>query len=525
MRPEIHAAGNSPTLTASNPSELTVQTNAVPALTILWHPDVSRVGAMFSFADVERGQSVALSRNLPVFPVYADTPAPLGDPFLSRQPCLQLTRRSDGVEVAPAGADCSIRLDGKPLHAKAVLSVADRSRAFIITLGRRIVLCLHAAAPSQASSMDDLGMLGHSDAMQAVRRDVLSMADLDVPVLIRGETGTGKELVAAAIVKASRRANKPFVAVNLGALPPTLAVAEMLGRERGAFTGATDSRKGYFGEAEGGTLFLDEIGLAVPDIQTALLRILETGQVRTLGSGSAKRVDVRLLAATDVQLEQRVDAGTFLKSLFHRLSAFQIQLPPLRQRRQDIGVLFLHFLREILRETGDLSRLEMPITSKRVWLMGDAMTLVALASWPGNVRQLRNCATQLAASNRGTAAAHLDPTLISALDYDASIVHSAAPKTHVHGTSTRSGPISHERLLDALERHDFRTTRAARDLGISRTTLYDHIRRDPELRKASDIDDEDLQRLNQECHGDLDQVSKRLRVSVRALRLRMAKSP
>jgi two-component system nitrogen regulation response regulator GlnG len=411
------------------------------------------------------------------------------------------------------------------LLAKIRLSLSDRSRAFVITLARRIVLCLHAAGdPARAPDVDDLGMLGHSDAIEGVRRAVRSMADLDLPVLIRGETGTGKELVAAALVKASNRARKPFVAVNLAALPATLAVAELVGRERGAFTGAMDSRKGYFGEADGGTLFFDEIGLAAPDVQTALLRILETGEVRTIGSKATKRVDVRLLAATDAQLEDRVDEGTFSQPLFHRLSAFQIRLPPLRDRRQDIGILFLHFLRQILAKTGELARLEIPMTAKRTWLMGDAMTLVALAPWPGNVRQLRNFAAQLAAINRGASAARLDPTLLATLAHEVSSVSMVPPKVKSQAMLAKADPISREKLLDALERHDFRTSRAARDLGISRTTLYDHIQRDPELHKASDIADEELHRLRQECQGDLAQLSKRLRVSVRALKLRLARS-
>jgi two-component system nitrogen regulation response regulator GlnG len=519
------SSGNSPTQTASNPSDLSVPSEVIPALTILWHPDLSRVGAMFSFGDLAAGSSLLLCRNSPEFGLHADTPKPLEDPFLSRQPFLQFTRTAAGVEVEPANTKCTIQLDGRPLLTKLELSFSDRSRTFIITLARRIVLCFHATAiTAPASHADDLGMLGHSHAIETVRRAVLSMADLDVPVLIRGETGTGKELVAAALVKASRRANNPFVAVNLAALPPTIAIAELFGREKGAFTGASDSRRGYFGEADGGTLLLDEIGLAALDIQTALLRILETGQVRPLGSHSAKRVDVRLLAATDVRLEDRVEAGTFSRPLLHRLSAFQICLPPLRERRQDIGVLFLHFLRRILGEMGELARLETPITAKRPWLTGDAMTQVALAAWPGNVRQLRNFASQLAATNRGASAARLDSTLLATLADDAYTTPAVTSKVKAQGPHTKGAPISHERLLDALERHDFRTTRAARDLGISRTTLYERIQRDPELRKASDIADEELQRLRQECHGDLDQLSKRLRVSVRALKLRLAKS-
>jgi two-component system nitrogen regulation response regulator GlnG len=517
--------GNARTQTAPNQSDLSIPSEAVPALTVLWHPDLARVGATFSMDDVAEGCPLLLSRNSPEFALHGERPRPLDDSFLSRQPFLGFTRTADGVDVAPGVAKCTVQLDGKPLLAKERLSLSDRSRAFVITLARRIVLCLHAvASPARVPRIDDLGMLGGSDAIEGVRRAIRAMADLDLPVLIRGETGTGKELVAAALVKASPRAGKPFVAVNLAALPTSLAVAELVGRERGAFTGATESRKGYFGEADGGTLFLDEIGLADSDVQTALLRILETGEVRTIGSKAAKRADVRLLAATDAQLEECVDAGTFSRALFHRLSAFEICLPALRDRRQDIGILFLHFLRQILAKTGELARLEMPITAKRTWLMGDAMTLVALAPWPGNVRQLRNFAAQLAAVNRGAEAARLDPALLTVLAPGNPGPVAVPPKAKSGGSRVKAAQISRESLLDALERHDFRTSRAARDLGISRTTLYEHIQRDPELRKASDIPEAELQRLNHEFQGDLDRLSKRLRISVRALKLRLARS-
>ena len=416
-----------------------------------------------------------------------------------------------------------MQLDGKPLTTRVSLSAHDPSRSLILTLARRIVLCLHKAVPGGLAENDDLGLLGSSDVMAAVRQSILSAADIDLPVLIQGETGTGKELTAQAIAKASRRAAKPFVAVNTGALPATTAVAELFGHARGAFTGATDARGGYFVEADGGTLLLDEIGLATPEVQTALLRVLETGEVRALGSRTSKRVNVRVIAATDTRLEERVDAGEFSQALFHRLSAFPITLPPLRERRQDIGPLFLHFVRETLKYAGDPSRLEHPPTVKHPWLSGDVMTAIATAPWPGNVRQLRNFAGQLALANLGEPVARLDGALLSSLTLVAPVRAPIVAKTKRRRAPTDVSTIFRERLVDALERNDFQPTPTARDLGISRTTLYELIRRDPDLRKASDIPDDELRRVQQECQGDLAQVSKRLHVSMRALQLRLRK--
>jgi two-component system nitrogen regulation response regulator GlnG len=395
------------TLSSSSPSGHSPRNDDVPALSILWHPDISRIGAMFSFADVAEGQSVLVSRNSPKFAHPAKESDSLADPYLSRNPCLQIMRTANGLDLVPDDSQGKVQLDGKPRDRRVEISSSELSRFPVITLARRIVLCAHTtASATPAPLLDDLGLLGFSDRMLAVREAILTAAGVDVPILIRGETGTGKELTARAIAKASSRAQKPFVAINMGALQSSTALAELFGHARGAFTGANE---------DDGILFLDEIGFASPEVQTALLRVLETGEMRPLGSRSARRVNVRVFAATDARLEERVKAGDFLKPLFHRLSAFPVTLPPLHERRQDIGLLFCHFLRRILKETDDVSKLESAADAKHPWLSGDIMTAMALASWPGNVRQLNNFAVQLALTNRGVAQAQLNPTLLASL--------------------------------------------------------------------------------------------------------------
>jgi two-component system nitrogen regulation response regulator GlnG len=516
------------TLSSSIPPAQRVKAHGAPALTILWHPDFSRLGATASLAELSAGQPVPLSRISPTFRLGRRPADCLSDPYLSRNPYLQIVRSAKGVELVPGEMSTKVQLDGQPLSGKMTLTGADLIRSPILTLARRVVLCLHHAMPTgSADTLDDLGMIGLSGEIDAVRQAIVSAAGIDLPVLIRGETGTGKELTAKAIAKASTRAQKSFVAINMGALPPNTAVAELFGHARGAFTGATESRDGHFVEADGGILLLDEVGLASPDVQTALLRVLETGEVRPLGARSPRRVNVRVLAATDARLEERVRTGQFSEALFHRLSAFTIALPSLRERRQDIGLLFLHFLRSILKETGDLSRLEAAPDAKQPWIPADLMTSVALAPWPGNVRQLRNFAVQLALANRGASQAVLNPALQALLSQEErapapSAPPATTPKPRAKPTDTST--ITHEMLVDALERNGFRPTRAARDLGISRTTFYELVRRDPELRKAADIPDSELHRLQKEHGDDLAGISRRLHVSVRALQLRLRRS-
>jgi two-component system nitrogen regulation response regulator GlnG len=358
--------------------------------------------------------------------------------------------------------------------------------------------------------------------MATVRQSILAVAPLSIPVLIRGETGTGKELTAQAIVSNGPRASKPFVDVNIGALPENLAAAEIFGHERGAFTGAAQSRDGYFHEANGGTLFLDEIGLAGADVQTALLRVLETGEVRRLGSTTSRSVDVRLIAATDsTTIDRAVEGEGFSQALFHRLSASSIHLPPLRHRREDLGVLLLHFLKEALALTGDVQRLETPPDAKRPWLSAEVIPVLAAAAWPGNVRQLGNFAMEIAIANRSLPLARVPQKLLESLRPGTPVEASPfAPPAMVPTRTERPSPTQ---VREALERNGFQPAKAARELRVARTTIYDHMRRDPDLRLLANLSDEDFQRHVDDCNGDLQLLAKRLRVSYRALQLRLKK--
>jgi len=300
-------------------------------------------------------------------------------------------------------------------------------------------------------------------------------------------------------------------------LPENLAAAELFGHERGAFTGATQARDGLFHQADTGTLFLDEIGLARSDVQTALLRVLETGEVRRLGGTTSRSVDVRLIAATDsTTIDRAVEGQGFSQALFHRLSASSIHLPPLRSRREDLGVLLLHFLKEALAPTGDVQRLETPPDAKRPWLSAEVMPLLASSAWPGNVRQLGNFAREIAIANHGLPLARVSGDLLESLRL-------GPPAQASQPTMPAAKRLSQTQVREALERNGFERSKAARELGVARTTIYDHMRRDPDLRLLETLSDEDLQRRFDDCKGDLQLLAKRLRVSCRALQLRLKK--
>jgi two-component system nitrogen regulation response regulator GlnG len=223
-------------------------------------------------------------------------------------------------------------------------------------------------------------IIGEAPAMQEVFRAIARLARSNITVLINGESGTGKELVARALHRHSPRADKPFIALNMAAIPRDLLESELFGHERGAFTGAQARRAGRFEQADGGALFLDEIGDMPAELQTRLLRVLAEGEFFPVGAHAPVKVDVRIIAATHQNLEQLVAEGRFREDLFHRLNVIRIHIPPLRERRQDVSLLLKHFLKEASQE----------LNVETKTLLPEVETYLCRLDWPGNVRQLEN---------------------------------------------------------------------------------------------------------------------------------------
>jgi DNA-binding NtrC family response regulator len=316
--------------------------------------------------------------------------------------------------------------------------------------------------------------------MQRIFRLVAKVAQTDSTVLLTGESGTGKELVARSIHFQSRRASGPFVPVNLGAVPETLVESELFGHVRGAFTGSAADRGGLFEEADGGTLFLDEIGELPPSVQVKLLRTLESSEVRRLGDNTTRVVDVRVVAATNRDLHAEVQAGRFREDLFYRLNVVHIELPPLRERREDIGLLASYFL-ERMRTRGGRADLE---------FSPEAQSLLERHDWPGNVRELENAIEHAVALTEGKRILPSDlPASLSAprlLPRDATpepqvvLVRGPAPRRAIGVEEPRDAwslaDVEREHIQRVLRRHGGNSTAAARQLGISRTTLWRKLR-------------------------------------------------
>jgi two-component system nitrogen regulation response regulator GlnG len=495
---------------------------AVPALTVLHHPDLSRVGEIALLGEIVHGGTTRLSRLTPeLSPPGGAAGQPLADRHLSREPVELSGAPDEGVRLTLGTSRTRVEADGKLIEKEALFSHERLTRGVVLELAERIVLLLHRRTSAPGFEPEALGLVGASEGIARVRFDSRQVADLDVPVLIRGDTGTGKELVAHAVHAVSRRRSGPFLGVNLGSIPSSLAASELFGAVRGAFTGAVEPRAGFFRRAHGGTLFLDEIGEVSGEVQAMLLRVLETGELYAVGSQAAQRVDVRVLAATDSNLEARARTGDFRAPLLHRLGGYVIWLPPLGERREDFGRLFHHFLSEELARVADD---ETGNHGERI--PASLVARLARHDWPGNVRQLRNVARQLAIANRGSERIEVTPAverLLAESPTGASgMARSAiALPVPVAARKRRGSEIPDAEVEDALRAHRFDLQAAATALGISRPSLYERIAAHPTLHTASDLAATEISAAFDACDGDLERMVDRLEVSPRALGRRL----
>jgi DNA-binding NtrC family response regulator len=511
--------------TLITPAGVDAPSGSIPALTVVYHPDLDRVGEHAPLVDLAAGKPVRLSRDEPAFaPPGVYQPRPLDDRCISRQPAILTARKDGGIRISLRETRTKLVLGERPVADQLDLSARDLARGAVLRLGGGIVLLAHFVGAALPARDEDLGLWGESDAIHQVRREVRRVAGTDAPVLIRGETGTGKELVARAIHAASARSKGPFVAVNLGAIPPALAAAELFGAEKGSFTGAAREQPGYFDAARGGTLFLDELGEAPPEVQVMLLRAIETGETQRVGGRRAAVADARIVAATDADLEARIRDGSFRAPLLHRLAAYEIAIPPLRERRDDIPRLLLHFLREELAQAGASERLASSPDAKP-WLPASLMARLVDLDWSGNVRQLRNVARRIVLTSAGHERVELDPALDRLLDPSTSAPRrSEAPvpaPASVRDERRRPADLSEAELRAALRESRWDFAAAAERLKISRASIYVLIQRIPGLRTAGDLDVEEIVRAHYECDGVVERMVERLEVSERALRRRL----
>ena len=393
------------------------------------------------------------------------------------------------IESMKLGAYDFIRKESLPFNLKVVVDAALKTQSEM--------RAATAFKPQLTVDQHQDSIVGQSEAMQGVFKMVGRVAHSDAPVMITGESGSGKELVARAIHHYSRRSDRFFVAINCAAIPETLLESELFGHEKGSFTGAVTQRIGRFEQSDGGTLFLDEIGEMPMQVQSKILRVLQEGEFSRLGGTATLRTDVRIVAATNKNLEQEVARKGFREDLFYRLNVVRVHLPPLRQRAEDIKLLCEYFLARIS------SQKHLP----RLRLSEDALRMMEAYPWPGNVRELENTlqrASVLATTDvllpkdipLGTAGVALPPEPRSSLTDDASAASSPAPAAEGAGPGAVQAAIEtlfqaaaqdkSLHLLPWLEREftiaAMKLTRgnqlkAAKVLGVTRATLRKRIER------------------------------------------------
>ena len=311
-------------------------------------------------------------------------------------------------------------------------------------------------------AQSDFAMIGKGAAMKVIFDKVAKTAPSSGRVLITGENGTGKELVARAIHEHSKRADGPFIKLNCAAIPSELIESELFGHEKGAFTGATQQRRGKFELADGGTLFLDEVGDMNPSAQAKVLRVLQENELERVGGADTIKVDVRVVAATNKDLQAEIAAGRFREDLYYRLAVVPIELPPLRGRREDIPTLVEHFLEQVCADNG----------SRTKKVASGALTLLMQHDWPGNVRELKNVVERLAILTG-------DAEIITEADVGDALPRVKAVKADfARGTPFKDLVAAAEReiIIAALEANDHHVSNTARELQLERSHLYKKMR-------------------------------------------------
>ncbi|MGC3963064.1 MAG: sigma-54 dependent transcriptional regulator [Rhodocyclaceae bacterium] len=327
----------------------------------------------------------------------------------------------------------------------------DRDR-LLLTLGHAWGKAMMCVADAVAAPVERYQMVGNSPVMQALYRQIDKIVAVDAPVLIGGESGVGKELVARAIHQHSRRASGPFIAMNCGAIPPNLIHAELFGHERGAFTGAHQRKIGNIEAADGGVLFLDEIGDLPLDMQANLLRFLQEKTVVRVGATEHVRVNARVIAATHVDLRQAMEEGRFREDLYYRLNVVHVKVPPLRERAGDVVLI----ANDVFARNSDQKSPQVRGFSR------EALLAMASYGWPGNVRELINRVQHAMIMS--------DHRLITAADMGFAI--EGTSEANVRTLDEVRSSVEKEFIESSLQKHQYNMSAVARQLGVSRVTLY-----------------------------------------------------
>lgn len=472
-------------------------------LTVVFHPDRARIGASLKLGALNASgilhlDATTLGRNAPLF----EDGLGLNEPHISRR-ALTLKHHARGLQLLNASENSYTQL-GPEKASSMSLSFKELERGVAIRFGHAVVCWLRLApelaseiAPESGEPVDDSlsGFVGVSPQASNVRRLISIAASSDLPVLLGGESGVGKEVAATAIHVASTRSDKQLVVLNMAALPETLAEAELFGSARGAFTGA-EKRAGYFAEANHGTLFLDEIGDLPMSVQPKLLRALQTGEVQVVG-GKPHKVDVRIIAASDADLDDREG---FKNALLQRLAGITIDIPPLRERPEDLGILLANS-----EQTRPL--LDQSMRSRDVAAWASFVYDALHQEWAGNVREF------LLSAQRFALSLHHDTK--NGLKKRHFVIH--------RSEDNHSEPnVLTDAEIEAIhEQAEFEMAETARRTGLSRGALYRRVETIPGVRLSADCSDTEIEEALGAVGPNLSALSRALRLSKASIASRL----
>lgn len=468
-------------------------------LTVVFHPDRARIGASLKLGAVNASgtlhlDATTLGRDAPLF----EDGFGLNEPHISRR-ALTFRHHARGLQLLNASENSYTQL-GPDKASSMSLSFMELERGVAIRFGHAVVCWLRLAPELAHESGEPVdgsvaGFVGVSPQAINVRRLISIAASSDLPVLLRGESGVGKEVAAAAIHAASTRSEKQLVVLNMAALPETLAEAELFGSARGAFTGA-EKRAGYFTEANHGTLFLDEIGDLPMSVQPKLLRALQTGEVQVVG-GKPHKVDVRIIAASDADLDNHEG---FKNALLQRLSGITIDIPPLRERPEDLGIL-------LAKSEQTRPLLDQSMRSRDVAAWASFVYDALHQEWAGNVRELLLSAQRFALSLR-----HDTKNGLTKRHF---IIHSS------EDNHSEPKVLTDAEIEAVHEQSEFEIAETARRLGLSRGALYRRVETIPGVRLSADCSDTEIEEALGAVGPNLSALSQTLRLSKASIASRL----
>jgi DNA-binding NtrC family response regulator len=517
---------------------------ALVGLSVLLHPNVARVGQVSALFSLAVGGTRRLSRLEPEFHWHGvERGEPLASPVLSRTPIIVRGTEQGSISIENPASLNAVLVQGQALLEPREFPASDLESGIVISLSGSVLLLLHWLSGDRDPS-PDLGIYGESLEIRRVREEIRRVADLDACVLIRGESGSGKELVASAIHRQSRRQSESYITVNMGAIPSSVGASMLFGHARGAFTGAANPSPGFFGSADRGTLFLDEVGETPRDLQALLLRAIREGEIQPVGEPRAKHVDVRVISATDADLNGMVERGQFAMPLLRRLEGYTIAIPPLRQRRDDLARLFFRFLTQELADTGESQKLDEPQPSQKPWLPANVVASLLDYEWPGNVAELETIAKRIAITNRQRKGFYLDPMISERLARSRMLAAGASPEltpmppalhpalhpvplppalrpVALPARAKDAASLEDAEIAQAMREHRFKIKAAAIALGVSRSWLNTRLESCQGIRKAKELSREEILQASTAAGGELSAMAERLEVSEHGLKLRV----